>query len=124
MQELRKRIKEKMELRDKLNEELQKDMYEYAQTPGPYIYVTEHAIIRYMERVKGFKFKSDNDIDKIKELPYPPERIRTEMMSLGEQREAVIKRTRFWRKNGFIYVINALTLVTVLEDKKCQENSI
>ena len=118
MKELRDQIKEKMRLRDKLNEELQVLMNEYVKTPGPYIYISEHAIVRFMERVKGFEFKAKEDTDKIKELPYPPEKIRAEIMSVDEQREAAIKRVRFWKKNGFVYVINALTLITVYRENK------
>ena len=95
---------------------IQKLTHAYLKEEGPYIYISDHAIVRYMERVKGFQFIGQTDQEKIEELTMPPERIRKQILSTEEQKEILSKNIKFYKKGDFKYVINNLTLITIIKD--------
>ena len=52
----------------------------------------------------------------IKELPYPPEQIRKEMLSREDQERILKRKGDMYRKDGTVYVVKYLTVITTLKD--------
>ncbi len=78
------------------------------------IYISDHAIVRYLERVKGQEFDDSlTDENKLKDCGYIGH-IRDEMLSLDEDREILRNRKSFFFKDGYGYIIKELAVVTVL----------
>ena len=80
------------------------------------IYITDHAIVRYLERVCGVVFPCDlSDEDKLKWYKVPPETVRKEMLTLEDDRTILNKQKGFYIKYDYAYIIKELTLVTVIK---------
>lgn len=100
-----------------LQNEIDMEVEKYIEsTEGNLVYISDHALIRYMEREKGFKFKSNIQQEMIKELPYPPEKIRAEMLTRSDQEKIVRRKGERFRKNDLTFVVKSLTVITVLKE--------
>ena len=79
------------------------------------IFISDHAMVRYMERVKNYTFDSSmTDTEKLSTLRIPPQRIRKEMLSLEEDRTILRGQKTLYNKGKYSYLIKELTIVTVL----------
>ena len=93
---------------------------EYIQECGdkPLLYITEHAIVRYLERMKGYTFdESLKDVDKLATIEIPPERVREMMLTHDEQKAIVAGMKSVYTKDGAKYVIKNLSVITTIKIK-------
>ena len=80
------------------------------------IFITDHAIVRYLERVKGIVFNDIfEDTEKLKHKGFKPDIVREEMLSLDEDREILKKRSSFYNKGSYGYIVKELSIITVLD---------
>jgi len=80
------------------------------------IYISDHAIRRYLERVKGFTLNDElSDIDYIRQVVVPLEVIRDEMLTLVEDREILRGQKQMYKRGRYSYIIKELCIVTVLQ---------
>ena len=86
---------------------------------SPLLYITEHAIVRYLERVKGKTFdESLSDADKLRTQGWPPEKVREQMLTKAQQLD-VVKHARSRLNIGeFTYIIKNLSVITVTKKRK------
>lgn len=93
----------------------------YIREHSSYIYISDHAIVRYIERVKGdslYPFKGDNDAQTIdnylKYMNMYGGTLRNEILSENEQKRIVNEEMQVYKKDGFAYIIKNLSLVTII----------
>jgi hypothetical protein len=112
----RKELKELLIQKTELQKKIDSLIEEYiTETQGDnLLFITDHAIVRYMERVKGYNFKSDNDKDKIKELSRSPESIRKEMLSYDDQLRIIRQKGERYNKGNVVYITKNLAVITVM----------
>ncbi len=84
------------------------------------IYISDHAIVRFLERVKGVEFpdNSMSDEDKIKLYSSTSGRyigyIRDEMLTIEEDRKILNHQMTYFHRENYLYVIKELCITTVL----------
>ena len=79
------------------------------------IFLSDHSIRRYLERVKGFEVNDDlSDKEFFSQLRVPPEVIRDEMLTLEEDRQILRGQRAIFHRAKYSYVIKELTIITVL----------
>jgi len=111
-------LKELYIARDLIDHSIQSRTHSYiAELNGKRgIYITDHAIVRYLERIKGHSFdNSDSDLDKLDKAVVDYKTIRDEMLTLDEDREILQKRLNFFRRGPYGYVIKGLSIITVIK---------
>lgn len=82
----------------------------------PCLYVSDHAIVRYLERVKGIELPTTelSDYDTLMSLNIDIESVRKEIVSIEQSREILRRQYRYFRLNGYSLIIKNLTIVTVI----------
>ena len=119
--QIRTDLKELYNERSKIQQQMSKLTHKYIQECGdkPLLYITEHAIVRYLERVKGITFdESLQESEKLRTQNVAPETIRAEMLSHKQQLDIVTHMRTMFYMNGLVYVIKGLSVVTVLKDER------
>jgi len=84
---------------------------------GPLIYVSDHAIVRYLERVEKIKLQGTTDTNKIfkylREGAIDAKELRTKILTKPEMRHIVSNEISRYEKQGYIYIIKNLGLITI-----------
>ena len=118
----RSELKAFYRIRDSMRSHIQAETIKYIRALGPDqkgIYISDHAIVRYLERVKGKIFdKAMTDTQIMERLSYMEGYvgdIRDEMISIQEDRDILKSQKSFFRKDGFGYIIKELAVVTVIK---------
>ena len=107
--------------RDSLSKKITTLQQQYLNEYTDYIYITDHAIIRYLERVMGigthtFEGSENERVTQyLKIANMSGQQVRDKILSHGEQRTIVQQGIKRYRKDDMIYVIANLSLVTVLQ---------
>ena len=118
---IRTELKTLFRQRAKLSDEITVATEEYIHAcgDGPLLYITEHAIVRYLERVKKLVFNDKlSDLEKLKAGNIPPEKVRAEMLSQDEQID-IVRGMRHTHQVGEVrFIIENLTVVTVIIREK------
>ena len=117
----RDRLLHLMKIQDKLTKEIDdaKQAYLVQYEGDALIWITDHALIRYLERVKGYVIGDELDPDKMRLHKFARHEgldiadVRKEMLSLDEQRKAIQDDSDVIIKGEFAYSIHNLALVTV-----------
>lgn len=92
---------------------------QYLNTHTNYIFITDHAIIRYLERVEdvgtyALKGSEAQRVTQyIKLSGSSGTHLRNKILSQQEQHEIVLNDIHDYHKDGHIYVIRNLALVTI-----------
>jgi len=115
----RDKLKEAIIVRDNSMETVSQLTTSYINALGTNrgIYISDHAIVRYLERVKGVTFNNSlTDAAKLDNYWQAPEEIREEMLTLEEDRFILKKQLHFYRRpnTNYGYIIKNLTITTVL----------
>lgn len=116
--EIRQKLKVLYRERGAISNEISDYTYRYLEelNDNKGIYITDHAIRRYLERVLNYSFSSDlSDIECIKEVRIPPEKLREDILSLEEDRIILNKRLGFYKKGDFGYIVRELSLITIIK---------
>jgi len=114
---MRSKIKNLLSQKYDLQQQIDMEIERYINnTEGNLLYISDHALIRYMERQEQFVFTSKDDRDKIKELPISPEQIREQMLTREDQERIVRMRGDKYTKNGLSFICRYLTIITVLKE--------
>ena len=94
-----------------------KQRYITACQDTPLIYISDHATVRYMERVQHIQFTEGEDGDKLhqytRENNINIRKLRSEILSNPEMRHIVENEIKRYTKQGFTYIIDKLSLITV-----------
>ena len=79
------------------------------------IYISDHAIVRYLERIENYSFnKGFTDSEKLNSYPGYIKDIRDIMLTLEEDRKILLNQKPFFNRGKYSYIIKELTVVTVL----------
>ena len=113
--DIRKELRNALIEREELHKKIQSLSAQYLNSnPDRYIYVSDHALVRYLERVMDIELKGDTDTEKLRSAPFSPEHIRKFMMSKADEIEIVSKGKNFHETEECVLVCRALTIVTVM----------
>ena len=82
----------------------------------PGLYITTHAIVRYIERIKGIPLMGKDDAEKAKNYLGKFSDLREEMLDEKEGHEIILNHRRFYPRKGYTLVVDGLTLLTVTKD--------
>jgi hypothetical protein len=118
---IRKELKKHLQLKDEAKYKVQSltDIYMNELGDNDFgIYITDHAIIRYLERVKGVfvpaELNNTSDIVKLKSLNIEPAEVREEMLTIKEDRSILLKQISRYNRGQYSYIIKELAVVTVI----------
>jgi len=113
---VRRALKEKYRLQEQTRREIQSltEAYEVELHGSRGIFVSDHAIVRYLERVKGWTFKSDTDAERLGVYNGYIGKVRDEMLTLEEDRKILRSQLSFYTRGKYAYVIKELSIVTVI----------
>ena len=118
---MRKKLIQKHIEREIINNDISSLTDEYIKEYDNLIYISEHAIIRYLERVLKIGTHTLRGSEKQKVDQYlrmskmSGEALRSNILTREEQLEIVNNDLSRYIKGDYIYVIKRLTLVTILE---------
>ena len=114
----RKNLKHLYKTKDALREEIQRCTANYiTQLDGKKgIYLSDHSIVRYLERIKGHVFPKGDYTDEQLLATYPGYigDVREEMLTLEEDRKILHGQITYFRRGEYNYIIKELAVVTVL----------
>ena len=86
------------------------------------IYITDHSMVRYLERIKGLFLGSGSDLEKIKRYirhsDYTFKQLRDEILTEREMRHIVANEVKRYEKGDCIYIIKNLSLVTIYKKEE------
>ncbi len=89
---------------------------------GAPVYISDHAIVRYLERVKELRLHGTTDSNKVytylRRTGRNPKELREEILSEKEQRHIVSNEVIMYDRQGFIYVVKNLALITIYPKEK------
>ncbi len=85
---------------------------------NPLIFISNHATVRYLERVLDHQLgDEDNDGDKLhtylRKHNIDARELRKEILSVGEMKHIVSNEIKRYTKGNYTYIIDKLALVTV-----------
>ena len=79
------------------------------------IYISDHAIVRYLERIKHIgRLEGMTDDVYMHGISIPLEEIRDEMITLEEDRKILKGQKAMYVRGDIVFIIKELTVVTVL----------
>jgi hypothetical protein len=116
----RKELKELLKKREELHTDIQRLSVKYVEEykDGRLIYITDHAIVRYMERILGMQLEGNTDREKIEHSNIPPENIRKLMLSKDDETEIVLRGKNFHETDNCVLVCQTLAVVTVIKKQE------
>ena len=122
----RTKLKAALQWKEKIEKEIDVLTDEYLEEfKGEHlIWISDHAIIRYIERVELFYVPEStiSEKDRVAKwfsvMKINPETFRNGILTLQEQEDIVRKRKTSYSKNGFRYLIKNLTLISIIPIKK------
>ncbi len=102
---------------DQLKEQQNKLTEEYISSYSNYYYVSDHALVRYIERVENILLLGNTDEEKLLSYPGDTMVFRKKAMPI-EIQLAMLEHKRGWHKhNNLTYITRGLTLVTIIKAK-------
>ncbi len=120
---MREQLQEAMLLKTEVNQRLNRLKKEYMDQYQDLIYITDHAIVRYLERIKGmnlFPYQMENDAETITAYlrinQIIGKELREQILPQGVQRRIIQEEISDYRLDGYTYVIRNLSLVTIIKD--------
>jgi hypothetical protein len=122
-------MKEKIIALDVAMEELQKcrdtllHKYESKNNKRGLIYISDHAIVRYLERIQGIELPNiESDVDKISaylaENNIPGDELRRQILPIQIQRYVLRNKIKEYHYGNMIMIFDNFTLITVYENNK------
>ena len=103
---------------DMLREERRDMVRQYIEEETNYLYVTDHAIVRYLERVENILLTGDTDQDKLRNYTGCLELVRKDILSKEQQKQIMYQNIQNFRISKDCYVVvKGLTVVTVIKRK-------
>ena len=78
------------------------------------LYITDHAMVRYLERVKGYILRGDTDEEKLSHYNSSLTKLRNEMLTVAEDRRILTMRKSANKIRDYIYIVKNLAVVTVI----------
>jgi len=100
-------------------EQYNKLIEKYIQKTSKLIFLTDHSIVRYLERVKGLTLSGKADIRKVQQYlrkyQVDANELRAEMLNKEEMLHILKNNIVLYPKGDFTYVFENLTLITILK---------
>ena len=114
---LRKELKEMYELREHIDKKIQgaTDAYIKELDGKRGIYISDHAIVRWLERIRKIDMIGESDQERLGNLQRNIGELRERMLTLAEDRKILLGRKRFFFKDNYTMIIKGLTVVTIME---------
>jgi len=79
------------------------------------IFLTDHAIKRYLERVEGHSFDPKlSDTECLKVFGEAPEVVRERILTIAEDREILLKGKSIYHKKNLTFIIKNLAVVSCI----------
>ncbi len=115
--------------REVMNEEIRKATHEYLEEYNgeSIIFISDHAIIRHIERVLNQEVPESHLGDKDRVVKYLTkhnlngEKFRNSILTLEEQKIIARGDVKCFHKNGFRYFIKSLALVSIVPNRDKRE---
>lgn len=120
--QLRRLIHERKVLNNKI--ECAKKIYLDEYDGQSVLFISDHAIIRYIERVLGDKLTHSHLGDKdtiakyVRSKGMSGQEFRESILTVDEQRLIIKSNITFFKKNDWVYVIRDYTLTTIIHRDK------
>jgi len=111
---VRSELRRLHDVRDDLHREIDILTEEYLRMDCTKLYVTNHAILRYAQRVLGLETFGDTEFEQVSNLPISPERIRVNMLTKDEEVTILKNNITLFDKGGYVLLIKGLSVVTVM----------
>ena len=83
---------------------------------GQLLYITDHAKVRYLERVKSISLTGDTDKEKLSNSGLDTYSLSKEIVSREEEEKILKGQLETWTRNDITLVIKRLAIVTVTKD--------
>ena len=83
------------------------------ETSGQLLYITDHAKVRYLERVENLRLEGNTDQEKLLSAGANTIGLSRRIISRKEEEKALLSGVERFRKNGHILLIKRLAVVTV-----------
>ena len=116
----RDKLKELLKQKKELVEKIVEATRDYVRsTDSNLLYITDHAIARYLERVLKMNFPEDlSDEEKIYAGGIPPEQIRKEILSKEDELKILYGDLKYYNKGNIKLIADNLAILTVLYKDK------
>jgi len=117
MEKYRADLKGLYAARENIDQDIQKftDLYIEALDGKRGIFISDHAIVRWLERIRKIDLIGETDTERLYNLKRDIKELRERMLTLEEDRTILKGRKRFFLKDNYTMVIRGLTVVTILE---------
>ena len=121
----RNQLKDAFNTRERLDAQIERLTDEYLEEfEGEHVvWITDHAIVRYIERILGMTVPESELGEKDRVAKWfskqgvCPETFRNGILTLDEQQEIIRKRKSSYVKSGFRYLIKNLALISIIPIK-------
>lgn len=115
---MRQQIKDIEEVIDLLKTKKKEYVRKYIEEETNYIYFTDHAMVRYLERVENILLLGNTDQEKLHSYPGDLTAIRKEILPAERQKHILWNDIDNYRISDKVYlVIKGLAVVTVIKRK-------
>ena len=114
---IRKQIAETYSQIEALKSLRESQLKDYISTSSNYIYISDHALVRYIERVENILLLGNTDREKLQSFPTHRE-YRTDVLTKEEQKTILEQDKGYFVKNGYTYILRNLTLITIIKPKR------
>ncbi len=115
---MRQKIKDIEQQIEDLNTIKQKYIDIYLKEESSYIYISDHALVRYIERIENILLLGNTDKEKLASFNVDLGYYRRKVLSKEEQRR-ILKEDKGWfRKDNVTFIVKNLTLITVIKKGK------
>ena len=123
--ETRKLIKKLLATRDEINSIIQSEMVKYIEEledDENGLYITDHAIVRYFERIKGLELDSQ-DTDKaiyqiVNKYGINLAKERKQILPIKLDRKILRSDKSLHTIDGIVYVVKNLAIITIYKDDR------
>jgi len=116
---MREQIHKLDEKLEELKAERREMVREYIKEEESYLYVSDHAIVRYLERECGVDLMGSTDQERLSNYNGSLEKVRKRVVSVEQQKQIMYQNIENFRISDDCYVVvKGLTVVTVIKRKK------
>ncbi len=114
---MRQKIKDIEAQIDALNTTKQSCIDTYLATENNYIFISDHALVRYMERIENILLLGSTDAEKLLSYPGDLGYFRKKVLP-KELQKKILKDDKGWYRQGQItYIVKNLTLITIIKQR-------
>ena len=114
---IRKQIAETYSQIEALKSLRESQLKDYISTTSNYIYISDHALVRYLERVENILLLGNTDKEKLQSFPNH-QVYRQDIFSKDEQKTILKQDKGYFVRNGYTYILRNLTLITIIKPRK------